>query len=152
MTGTTGTTSLTVLIILVICLTVICLACLISMILLVWWMTDSAGQHSYSTDKHQAKVLETLDLMVARSTETVRIQATLTETLLLGRANLENEPLLVPENPPEISQTPGEVWSQLPREIQENLVREVEESGTWRSPSEMLHDPSVGVEEPDLVQ
>jgi hypothetical protein len=135
MTTTTG-------LILAICLTVISLACLTSVIFVIWWTMDSGRQHSYSAEKHQLVVLESMRESTQQAAQIVGIQAKLTETLLLGRAMPETFEQLETESTSETSLTPDEVWKQLPESIQENLIREREEASTWRSPSEMLHDPS----------
>jgi hypothetical protein len=126
---------------LLICLTVICLACLTTTAFLVWWTMSSSGQHSISAGKQQARQTEILAKMVDRSTETVEIQAKLTETLLLGREMPATGPPPELERPTETSPTPDDLWKQLPENIRDAMVREAEEEATWQSPSEMLLNP-----------
>jgi type II secretory pathway pseudopilin PulG len=131
---------------LVICLTLISLVCLASMILMIWWQMSSAGQHSISVAKLQQSILEALQESSRQAHATAGIQATLTETLLLGREMPETSQPPMNGSQPETSMRPEEVWSQLSDPIQETLAREAEEAevaGTWPSPSEMLHDPSA---------
>ena len=137
--------------VLVICLTVICLACLTTTGFLVWWTMSSSGQHSISVGKQSERTLAILSSMVDRSTATVEIQAKLTETLLLGREMPEMSPRPELEKPTETSVTPDDLWRQLPDNIRDAMVREAEEEATWRSPSEMLLEPSPEATEVELA-
>jgi type II secretory pathway pseudopilin PulG len=134
--------------ILAICLTTICLVSLISMICLIWWTMDSAGRHSISAAKAQARAAETMLQGQRLLADTAKAQANLTETLLLGRPMPAIEPAPPSANGSGISWTPNDL-SSLPDTVKENLIREHEEAGSWPNPSEMLLNPLLE-EEPGL--
>jgi hypothetical protein len=127
---------------LVICLTVICLAALTVAGFLIWWVMDSAGQHSISAGKQTTLAIEAMQQGIAQQATVVGMVTTLTEMVILGRPMPETSKPLEIESPTETLLTPDDVWTGLPMSIQETLVREAEEAGTWPSPSEQLQNGS----------
>ena len=141
--------SSTTTILLVASLTILCLALLATTGLMIWWMTDSAGQHSISAGKQQRLALEAMRETMAQSSAVATAQMHLTELLLLGRPMPATVPELVSGSEPETPLTPDDLWTRLPGNMREAMLRDIEEEGTWPSPSETLQpDSEVVLEQP----
>lgn len=94
---------------------------------------------------------ETARVVVEKASEIVSIQATLTETLLLGRPMLETERQPDDGSATETQPNPSLLWGSLPGPMQEAIMRDRTEAGAWPSLSETLLDPSAnGAGEPGL--
>jgi hypothetical protein len=140
---------------------------------MIWWTTSSQGRHSISgaraaertserastaqqealeTTLEMARATsETARVVVEKASEIVSIQATLTETLLLGRPTLEIGRQPDAESETETQLNPSLLLGSLPGPMQEAIVRDRETAGAWPSLSETLHDPSAnGAGEPGL--
>jgi hypothetical protein len=128
---------------LTICLGLITTASLASMMFLMWWTLDSGRRHSIGAGRQMQLAAEMQKETVVQTAATTRMLCELTETLLLGRKNLETEPQLSVERTSETWRTPDDLWAGLPENIQAAMVREAEEAATWPSPSETLHAPST---------
>lgn len=133
---------------LMVALTTICLASLAGLALMVWWTLDSSGRHSISAGKQSLVAVESMREAMGQTAGMVKIQADLTETLLLGRPmSQETDQPLTIERPAETLPTPDELWQDLPDNIREAMQREAEEESTWPEASETLQRPSPDPEE-----
>lgn len=149
-------------------------------ILMIWWTRSSQGQHSISAVRAQERYSEAqskalMDLaafqrqateqsavmatqaaemafrVTDRAADIVRIQANLTEMLLLGRPTQPIELSQPSASTSETSVDPSLLWDSLPEGAREAIARDRAEAVAWPNHSETLLDPSANGLPPDGV-
>lgn len=133
----TGSTTLA----LVIFLGMTTMASVICLTILVLRAQDSQGKHSVSTARIQERSAQILERTVDRSVEVVKIQAGLTETLLMGREVPQTSLQVPSESTSETSPRLDTEW--LPDHIKDAIERDRLKENVWPDLSEPLPPDST---------